>query len=86
MVYNGCMKKTLREWRIARLLGVKALARVAGVSNKTVVDIEYGRVTPKLRTIRRICAALNVAPSDVIEFQAAMQQLARPAELNGDPE
>ncbi len=66
------MAKALREWRVEKLLGVKALAREAGVSNKTIVEIEHGRQVPAFRTIRRLSAALEVEPQDVTEFAAAM--------------
>lgn len=68
--------KTLRGWRAERLLGVKALARAAGVSNKTIVQLEAGRQVPAFRTIRRLCDALGVAPRDVTEFAAAIDRAA----------
>ncbi len=67
------MAKALRAWRVEKLLGVKALAREAGVSNKTIVQIEHGAQMPTFRTIRRLCAALDVEPQDVTEFAAAME-------------
>jgi transcriptional regulator with XRE-family HTH domain len=67
------LAKALRKWRVEKLLGVKALAREAGVSNKTIVQIEHGAQVPTFRTIRRLCAALDVEPQDVTEFAAAME-------------
>lgn len=64
--------QSLREWRLGQLLSIDDLAERAGVSNKTIVDIEHGRVTPKLRTMRRLTEALKVAPSDVSEFAAVI--------------
>ncbi len=64
--------KPLRSWRLEQLLSVDALAKVAGVSNKTVNDIEHGKVRPKLRTIGRIAPALGVSPGDVTEFAAVI--------------
>jgi transcriptional regulator with XRE-family HTH domain len=66
--------KTLREWRAERLLSVRALAVAAGVSTKTITELEYGRQLPTFRTIRRVAAALAVEPRDVAEFAAAMDQ------------
>jgi transcriptional regulator with XRE-family HTH domain len=65
--------KTLREWRAERLLGVKALAAKAGVSNKTIVQIEHGAQVPSFRTIRRLSEALGVEPREVTEFAAAIE-------------
>ncbi len=69
--------RTLREWRAERLLGVKALAAKAGVSNKTIVQIEAGQQVPTFRTIRRLCDALGVEPRDVAEFAAAIEAAGR---------
>jgi transcriptional regulator with XRE-family HTH domain len=64
---------TLREARRARLLTIRDLAAKAGVSTKTVVDVEAGRVAPKFRTIRRLAAALAVSPVEIAEFQAVIE-------------
>jgi transcriptional regulator with XRE-family HTH domain len=64
--------KTLREWRALRLLSTKALAARAGVSNKTIVQLENGHGVPIFRTIGRISAALDVPPGEVVEFAAAI--------------
>ncbi len=64
--------KTLRAWRAERLLGSKALAATAGVSNKTIIDIEHGRQLPRFRTIQRLRAALGVEPREVEEFARAI--------------
>ncbi|MDP9365038.1 MAG: helix-turn-helix domain-containing protein [Chloroflexota bacterium] len=66
--------RTLREWRAARLLSSKALAERAGVSNKTVVDLEHRRHLPTFRTMGRISAALGVEPGEVEEFAAAIEK------------
>lgn len=66
------MSRPLREWRRERLLSLDDLAAAAGVSNKTVVQIEHGRQLPRFKTMRAICAALDVQPRDVTEFAAAL--------------
>jgi DNA-binding Xre family transcriptional regulator len=44
----------------------------AGVSKVTVIDIEHGRVKAiKRRTMRRLTAAPEVEPADVVEFRRA---------------
>ena len=69
--------KTLCEWRIERLLGVKAVAAASGVSNATSVSIEHGKAQPKPRTINRLSKALEVAPHEVEEFAAVPDAMSR---------
>ncbi len=71
--------KPLREWRAERLMSSKTLATAAGVSNKTVIQIEHGRQMPTFRTIQRICPALGVEPGDVEEFAAAIEERGKDA-------
>ena len=78
--------KTLREWRAQQLLTIRDLAGKAGVSSQTVVQIEHGRKTPRTRTIRRICDALEVEPAQVAEFAAAIGQAAEEPEPEDDEE
>lgn len=60
---------TLREWRYRKAMSIVDLAKKAGVSNKTISDIENGRTAqPSFRTVRRICEALEIEPVEVIEF------------------
>lgn len=66
--------KSLRAWRTERLLSVRDLARLAGTSDKTVIQIELGRQTPTFRTMRRISDALQVSPREVTEFSRAIDE------------
>ena len=65
--------KPLREWRAEKLLSVRDLARIAGVSNKTINQIEGGHGVPTFRTIRRITTALDVDAGHVEEFARAIE-------------
>jgi transcriptional regulator with XRE-family HTH domain len=76
--------KTLREWRLDRLLSIEEIAANAHVSTRTVVQIEHGRQLPRLRTIRRLCEALDVEPTEVEEFKRALDELGKDPGLN-DP-
>jgi transcriptional regulator with XRE-family HTH domain len=69
----------LREVRRAKLISIEDLAARAGVSTKTIVEIELGRSTPRLRTIRKLTAALEVDPASVEEFAAAIADEGDPA-------
>ena len=71
--------RTLREWRVSRLLGTKKLAALAGVSNKTVVDLEYGRKSPSFGSMAKLSAALGVEPEEVAEFAAALEERGKDA-------
>lgn len=66
--------RSLKEHRLTRGLSHRALGELAGVSNKTLSDIELGKVIPKLRTIRRICDAFEIEPMEVVEFRAAIER------------
>ena len=50
------------------------LAREAGVTQKTIVDLELGRQEPQLRTMRRLAGALGVNVIDVDEFRQAIEE------------
>ena len=71
--------RTLREWRVQRLLSIDALASKAGVSNKTIVQIENSRQLPTFRTMQRISAALGVEPGEIAEFAAALAERGKDA-------
>ncbi|MCL4535434.1 MAG: helix-turn-helix domain-containing protein [Bacteroidetes bacterium] len=60
----------LRILRRRQLLSQRDLARRAGIAPSTVHTIEAGKATPRLLVARKICQALGVAPQDVDEFLA----------------
>ena len=64
--------RTLRAWRAERLLTLRDLARVVGVSAMTIDRIEAGGPVPRLPIVQRIAAALAVEPEEVAEFRAAI--------------
>jgi DNA-binding XRE family transcriptional regulator len=49
------------------------LSAEAAVARKTIVDLELGRVEPRLQTMRKLAAALGVEPLEVDEFQQAIE-------------
>jgi transcriptional regulator with XRE-family HTH domain len=65
--------RPLRETRRRQLLSIEALADKAGVSTKTVVEIELGRQRPQLRTIAKLSAALDVDPLSIAEFRQTIE-------------
>ncbi len=56
----------LRVWREYRGLSQAALARAASTSRAQIVDIEAGRRTGSVRTLRRLADALGVGLDDVV--------------------
>jgi DNA-binding XRE family transcriptional regulator len=54
------------------MLSTRDLAKNAGISDKTLIQIELGRQRPQWRTMRALCKALDVQPRDVAEFAAVM--------------
>ena len=60
--------KTLRKLRIARGLSQEKLARMADVTNNTIIKIEAGKnQNPTLDTLKKISKALDVSIDDLIK-------------------
>ena len=64
---------TLREVRLRQLLSQRELAKRAGVVQRTIVEAEAGRQVPRPATMRKLSEALGVAPEEVDEFRAAIE-------------
>ena len=78
MLLNGSISgryemATLRECRRRKLYSIVNLAKAAGVSTKTIVDLEHGRTVPQLLTIRKLSEQLGVDPTEVDEFRTAIE-------------
>ena len=56
----------LRVWREHRGLSQSALARAAATSRIQIVDIEAGRRTGSVRTLRRLADALRIGLDDIV--------------------
>ena len=69
--------QTLRETRAARVLTIRELAEAAGVSTRTIVQVEAGQIVPRFATLKKIAAALGVEPAEIVEFAAAIEAAAR---------
>jgi DNA-binding XRE family transcriptional regulator len=63
----------LEDIRRRQFLSRDELARRAGVSPTTIMHIEQGKVMPKMRTARRIAAALGIEPAEIDEFRALIE-------------
>jgi transcriptional regulator with XRE-family HTH domain len=56
----------LKEVRTRRLLTQVQLADKSGVNQVTIARIERNQVDPRFSTIRRLAAALDVDPTELI--------------------
>lgn len=56
---------TLRELRESNALSQRDLARLAGMSVNTILDLEKGRRRPRPSTRRKLAKALKVLPRDI---------------------
>src|SRR5579872_4276678 len=68
----------LRELRLSRVLTQKELAQAAGVSKKTVNDVERFKIRPHPQTLRKIARALGVEPGQLAEHLERREPLERP--------
>ncbi len=59
--------KKLKKLREEKGLSQAELAKMAGVSQTAISDVETGNKMPKLDTAMKICKALNVKLMDVVE-------------------
>jgi transcriptional regulator with XRE-family HTH domain len=57
----------LRALREARFLSHRDLAKKAGVSPTTVLNLEASRVEAQRRTVRKLAEALGVDPAELVE-------------------
>lgn len=64
-----CGRK-LKAAREARGLSLAALAAAAGVSPSYLSEVEHGRKSPSLLVLRRLAAALNLEPADLVAAEA----------------
>jgi transcriptional regulator with XRE-family HTH domain len=66
-------RRPFGEVRRRAFLTIRDLSEMAGVSSRTIVDLEHGRTYPQLRTIKQLSEALNVDPLEVEEFAAVIE-------------
>jgi transcriptional regulator with XRE-family HTH domain len=57
----------VRETRKRRMLTQEELSEKSQVGVTTIVRIERNQVEPHARTIRKLAAALEVSPADLLE-------------------
>ena len=57
----------LRELRRQKVLSMRELEEIAGVSYNTIWRLETGRTGAQPRTIRKIAEALGVDPAELVK-------------------
>ena len=60
------MRIRLREVRESKLLTQVELAKLARLSEATIVRIEAAQHEPRISTIRKLAAALGVEPGELV--------------------
>ena len=68
MVQIGDRVRALRQ---QSGLTQEGLARVANVTTGTIIRLELGYHAPSMRTLRKVAAALEVRPSDLLDDDVA---------------
>lgn len=68
----------LKRKRIERVLSVRELAKMAGINHDAILQIERGERQPQPRTIRKLAAALDVAPAALLLREALSPEELRP--------
>ncbi len=63
--YHSVSMPTLKELRESRALAQRDLARIAGVAESTIVELEKRRRRPLPSTRRKLARALKVRPLDI---------------------
>lgn len=70
----------VREARVSRGLGVRALAALSGISAGTISMLERGRATPRIDTLVTLLRAMNLTTSQLFSDEAAVHQPLRYAD------
>lgn len=67
-------REKLKEERLRRALSQADLAEMAGMTEATVNRLELGLRSARVSSIRKLAAALEVAPEVLIDWQAPDDQ------------
>lgn len=67
---------SLRRTRVDKGISTRELAVLAGVARSTIEGVEAGKVTPRMKSMRRIAVALGVEEAAIAEFKAARERAA----------
>ena len=70
------MRLRLREVRERKFLSQQELAGLAGVTKPNISRLENGHQKPRPRTVRRLAAALGVAPEELVDWGAGTENKA----------
>ena len=68
--------KSLRQHRTEQLISLERLAAKAGVTAKTLSNIERGKQRPSYRSMQGISNALGIEPTEITEFRTVLAEIA----------
>ena len=60
------MRINLREWRLRKVMTQEELAERSGVAEATISRLESGLQDARISTVRKLAAALQVEPQELI--------------------
>lgn len=70
-----CLSSRLRRFREARNMAQKELAALIGVSSARYSNWEQGLHRPDVELLAKLCEALNVSPSEMLDIQLSEDDL-----------
>ena len=73
MEYN--LSSRLRRFREARNMAQKDVAKLIGVSSARYSNWEQGLHRPDIELLSKLCEALNVSPSEMLDIQLSEDDL-----------
>jgi transcriptional regulator with XRE-family HTH domain len=73
------LSETIRRLRFEHAWSRRELARRAGLSHQTIVNLERGDSVPALATLGKLARAFDVPPSALVSFEE-LEQLSREKE------
>jgi len=62
--------KNIHAWRERRRLGLNELARKAGIDNGNLSKMEQGTITPSMKTLQKIAAALDIPANELLKEES----------------
>lgn len=65
----------IRKYRLERKIGQKAFAELIGVTNNRLSNWEQGINRPDADILAKICKALNVSPSELLDVHLCEDEL-----------
>ena len=75
MNYKQYFSNRLKELKDKKGLSWEALIYSAGLTKGVITDLKNAKVDPKLSTICKLAAALEMTPSQLLDFDIDLSEL-----------